>query len=80
MEAAAAATVPATTVQRALRLLEYQRKASKSYYARNKDAIKAKSIQYWESNRDAINERRRQRYRLTHPKPAGAAPENPQLE
>ena len=75
-----AATIPAATVQRALKLLEYQQRASRSYYARNKEAIKAKSIQYWESNRDAINERRRQRYRLNHPRADEASPENPLLE
>ena len=64
-------TVPAATVKRALKLLEYQQRASGSYYARHKDAIKAKSSLYWQQNRDAINERRRERYRLSHPAPAG---------
>lgn len=65
-------TVPAATIKRALKLLEYQQRASRSYYARHKDAIKAKSSLYWQQNRDAINERRRERYRLSHPAPAGS--------
>ena len=54
-------------IERALRLVESQRRASKSYYERNKDAIKAKSTEYWESHKDAINERRRARYAVAHP-------------
>ena len=50
------------TVARALRLLEYQRVASRNYYQRNKDAIKARSVVYWQQHRDGINARRRQRY------------------
>ena len=60
-------SVPAATIKRALKLLEYQQRASRSYYERHKDAIKAKSSLYWQHNREAINERRRERYRLAHP-------------
>jgi hypothetical protein len=63
------------TINRALRLLEYQRRASRNYYDRNKEAIKARSVAYWEQNRDAINERRRQRYHLRHQAPE----QNPEL-
>jgi|LauGreSBDMM110SN_4_FD.fasta_scaffold171180_3 hypothetical protein len=70
-------TASPATIQRALKLLEYQQRASKSYYARNKESIKAKSIQYWENNREAINARRRERYRKKNPIPP---PENPPLE
>jgi hypothetical protein len=49
-------------IQRALKLLESQRRASKKYYVNNKDAIKAKSVAYWETHREAINEKRRIRY------------------
>lgn len=59
--------VPAATIKRALKLLEYQQRASRSYYERHKDAIKAKSSHYWQQNRETINERRREKYRLTHP-------------
>jgi hypothetical protein len=72
------AEVPNATIQRALRLLEYQKRASQSYYARNREAIKTKSLLYWEQNRETINERRRQRYRLDHPAPE--PPNNPQLQ
>ena len=54
-------------IQRALRLLENQRRASKAYYERHKDEIKEKSTLYWEANKDLINERRRKRYALAHP-------------
>jgi hypothetical protein len=54
-------------VQRALRLLQSQRKASKTYYERHKEEIKSKTMAYWELNRDVINERRRERYAATHP-------------
>jgi len=57
----------ATTVARALRLLESQRRASQSYYMRNKDAIKEKSLNYWKEHREAINIRRRQLYAERHP-------------
>ena len=56
-------------IQRALRLLENQRRASKAYYERHKEDIKQKSTLYWELHKEAINERRRQRYALTHPPP-----------
>ena len=56
-----------TTIERALRLLHNQRKASKTYYERHKEEIKSKTMAYWEHNRDAINLRRRQRYAATHP-------------
>ena len=55
-------------IQRALKLLECQRRASRNYYAKNKDAIKAKSVTYWENHREAINARRRLRYQETHAK------------
>ena len=54
-------------IERALKLVESQRRASKSYYERNKNAIKAKSTQYWEHHKDTINERRRARYAVAHP-------------
>ena len=57
-------------IERALRLLDCQRRASKAYYERHKENIKLKSTQYWEEHKDLINERRRQRYALTHPSPA----------
>jgi hypothetical protein len=66
----AAATATARDIQRALRLLESQRRASKAYYERHKEDIKLKSTQYWEAHKDLINERRRQRYALAHPPPA----------
>jgi hypothetical protein len=56
-----------TEVKRALRLLQSQRRASKTYYERHKEEIKSKTMTYWELNRDAINLRRRQRYAETHP-------------
>ena len=63
-------------INRALRLLECQRKASKSYYERNKEEIKKKSFAYWETHRSAINDRRRERYALRRPvtTPAATAP------
>jgi hypothetical protein len=64
----------AAKVKRALRLLEYQQRASRNYYARNKAAIKAKSTEYWERNREAINQRRRERYRLNHPATSSVVP------
>ena len=54
-------------VQRALRLLESQRRASRAYYTRHKDEIKQKSTTYWEQHKETINERRRNRYALAHP-------------
>lgn len=50
-------------IHKALKLLEAQRRASKKYYANNKDAIKAKSVAYWTAHREEINEKRRQRYK-----------------
>lgn len=62
------AVLPSTVeVQRALRLLESQRRASRAYYMRHKDVIKQKSTTYWEQHKETINERRRNRYALTHP-------------
>ena len=58
-----------TTIARALRLLESQKRASKSYYLRNKEAIKEKSLNYWRDNRDAINEKRRLAYAVNNAKP-----------
>ena len=52
----------AAEVQRAMRLLQAQRKASKSYYERHKEEIKLKSLTYWQLNRQVINDKRRQRY------------------
>jgi len=62
MNAAVPLQIAQGTIDRALRLLEYQRRASRNYYDRNKEVIKARSVAYWEQNREAINERRRQRY------------------
>lgn len=52
----------AKTISRALRLLANQRKATRAYYERNKEAIKARTIQYWKDHREELNERRRLRY------------------
>ena len=57
----------AVEIQRALRLLESQRRASRAYYIRHKDEIKQKSTTYWEQHKELINERRRTRYALAHP-------------
>jgi len=56
-------------IARALRLLESQKRASHGYYERNKNVIKAKSLEYWKEHREAINLRRRELYAMTHPKP-----------
>ncbi len=56
-------TASPATIQRALRLLEYQRRASRAYYLRHIDEVKRRSTAYWEANRDAINARRRLRYK-----------------
>jgi len=64
-------------IERALRLLDCQRRASKAYYERHKENIKQKSTLYWEEHKDLINERRRQRYALTHPPPP--AQQQPEL-
>ena len=61
-------------IARALRLLESQKRASHTYYERNKDVIKAKSLEYWKEHREAINLRRRELYAMTHPKLAQQAP------
>ena len=63
MEAAAAAAN--ATIQRALRLLEGQRRASRAYYQRHKQEIKERSTAYWNFQKDAINARRRERYELS---------------
>ena len=64
----AAATPTPKEIERALKLVESQRRASKTYYERNKAVIKAKSTEYWESHKDAINARRRERYAVAHPR------------
>jgi hypothetical protein len=46
------------TIARALRLLESQRQAARAYYARNRDAIKARTARYWDVHRDQLNARR----------------------
>ena len=62
------AVVPTTIeVQRALRLVESQRRASRAYYLRHKEDIKQKSTAYWEEHKELINERRRARYAMAHP-------------
>ena len=66
---ATAAIHSAKKVQRALKLLESQRRASRAYYLRHKEDIKQKSTSYWEQHREHINERRRAAYALAHPKP-----------
>ena len=69
MNALATSVVPsALEVQRALRLVESQRRASRAYYLRHKDGIKQKSTLYWEEHKELINERRRARYAMAHPK------------
>ena len=65
------------TIARALRLLESQRRASQSYYLRNKDAIKEKSLNYWKVHREAINTRRRQLYAEHHPPHQLEQPQQP---
>lgn len=55
-------------ITRALRLLESQRTASRRYYDAHKADIKARSVTYWQQNRETINARRRERYRAAHPK------------
>ena len=54
--------VPLSVIQRALKLLESHKKASKRYYEAHASEIKSRVKQYWEANKDAINERRRERY------------------
>ena len=54
-------------IERALRLVENQRRASKAYYERHKEAIKTKATNYWENHKESINEKRRQRYAIAHP-------------
>ena len=71
-----AQNVTQETIARALRLLEYQRQASRNYYERNKEAIKARSTLYWAQNREAVNERRRLRYQQRVQEPQE---QNPQL-
>lgn len=56
-------------IERALKLVENQKRASKAYYERHKEAIKLKSTTYWQTHKDDINERRRARYALDHPPP-----------
>ena len=58
----------ARTISVALKLLQTQRKAVKAYYQRNAEAMKARSAAYWNSHRDEINRKRRERYALAHPK------------
>jgi hypothetical protein len=57
-------------IERALRLVENQRRASKAYYERHKEDIKRKSTEYWKTHKQIINERRRLRYALARA-PAG---------
>lgn len=57
----------ARTVSVALKLLMTQRKAARAYYQRNTEAMKARSAAYWNTHRDEINQKRRERYALTHP-------------
>jgi hypothetical protein len=62
------------TIQRALRLLEGQRRASRAYYLRHRDEIRERSTEYWKANRELINARRRERYEQLHSPPQNAAP------
>lgn len=64
MEAGAA--VASKTIQRALKLLEGQRKASRAYYLKHRDEIRERSTEYWKANREVINARRRERYEQLH--------------
>lgn len=74
MSAQAACVIPSTLeVQRALRLVESQRRASRAYYLRHKDDIKQKSTLYWEEHKELINQRRRARYAMAHPKDLATA-------
>ena len=61
-------------IQRALRLVESQRRASRNYYMRHKEEIKQKSVAYWEAHKTAINERRRKKYAVNHPAPIETSP------
>ena len=72
MEAGAA--VASKTIQRALKLLEGQRKASRAYYLKHRDEIRERSTEYWKANREVINARRRERYEQQHSPPQNAAP------
>jgi hypothetical protein len=56
------------TIARALRLLAAQKAASKRYYETNREAINERSKTYWEAHRENINARRRERYEATKPK------------
>jgi hypothetical protein len=76
MNAIAAVVPTAREIERALRLLENQRRASRAYYIRHKDDIKTKSLNYWEQHKEAINERRRERYAAR----AAQVPQNEQLQ
>ena len=61
-------------IQRALRLVESQRRASKAYYVRHRDAIRAKSADYWQTHKATINARRRAHYAQAHPTPEISSP------
>lgn len=63
------------TINRALRVLENQRKASQAYYARHIDAVKSRNANYWIAHREAINARRRMRYHMW--REANLAPQIP---
>lgn len=63
-------------IERALRLVENQRKASRAYYERHKDDIKKKSTEYWGAHKADINTRRRARYALAHPPAIVECPED----
>ena len=70
----AGAVVANKTIQRALKLLEGQRRASRAYYLRHRDEIRERSTEYWKANREVINARRRERYEQLHLPPQNAAP------
>ena len=60
-----------------MRLVENQRRASKAYYERHKEAIKQKSTHYWETHKNSINEKRRHKYAQAHTQPP--QPQVPEL-
>ena len=73
MEATPPTPAPsAREIQRALRLVENQKRASRIYYQRHREEIQQKSLAYWEAHKEVINERRRARYALKSKRPPQA--------
>ena len=55
-------------IQRALNLVEAQRRASRSYYMNHKPDILERNKEYRLRNKDALNARRRASYHLRKPR------------